>query len=787
MFFRRWKHRKERELLLLQAHYGDNASKLRFRKRDKIEYYGRRMLRKVKNVSGQVYGGQGRKRKAVMRFAKSILQLKRESIPMQLKTVEPPAEYLEETSEGGGQVPPDALYMLQSIRIFGHFEKPIFLKLCKHTEIINLEPNEFLFKITDNDDSVFIIQSGLVDVYINNADGSVLPLKTVRAGETVTSLLSFIDVLSGNKSIYKTITAKAVEKSQVIRLPMDAFKEIFEENPDIMIRVVQVIMIRLQRVIFTALRNYLGLNSELVQSFMRSKNLVSKNLPAGQNTHQRKSNEEYHYQHSLSESAPPDMLLDLTGNQNDRRMSITCSTAEISIDAKLVYASAMESLLEELGLEDEDRPILERYLEVSELEPGVTLTKEGNTDDVCLWYVMTGSLAVYQDSTNKEGMIPLQTAKHEVYIYTVHPGEVVGALACLTGEASTYTIRTKCASRIAIIRRSDVYQIMRQRPEIILNLANCVVRRLSPLARQCDFALDWVFLESGRAIYRQEESSDSTYIVLSGRLRSVITHTKSGKKEIVGEYGKGDLIGIVEMITETSRTTTVMAVRDSELAKLPQGLFNAIKLRYPIVVTKLINLLSHRILQSRPGSTPLEANPVTHKFSTVALVPVNDDVPLTAFTYELYHSLGAIGPSLRLTSEIIRKKLGSAIFESSSDYRLTSWLAQQEDRNIITLYQCDSSLSAWTQRCMRQADVILIVGLGDRAPTVGKFEREIDRLAMRTQKELVLLHHESSQGRPTNTLQWLNMRPWVTNHHHIQCLKRMFTRRSQYRIVSFNV
>lgn len=189
-------------------------------------------------------------------------------------------------------------------------------------------------------------------------------------------------------------------------------------------------------------------------------------------------------------------------------------------------------------------------------------------------------------------------------------------------------------------------------------------------------------------------------------------------------------------------------------------------------------------MQSKPGTTPLEANPVTHKFATVALVPVSDDVPLTAFTYELYHSLDAIGPTLRLTSDVVRKALGSIILEPNYEYRLTSWLAQQEDRNIITLYQCDNTLSAWTQRCMRQADVILIVGLGDRAPIVAKFEKEIDKLAMRTQKELVLLHHETGNNRPVNTLQWLNARPWVTNHHHVQCPKRMFTRKSQYRIVS---
>lgn len=44
--------------------------------------------------------------------------------------------------------------------------------------------------------------------------------------------------------------------------------------------------------------------------------------------------------------------------------------------------------------------------------------------------------------------------------------------------------------------------------------------------------------------FRQGEESDSTFIVLSGRLRSVITHD-NGKKELVAEYGKGDLVGIV--------------------------------------------------------------------------------------------------------------------------------------------------------------------------------------------------------------------------------------------------
>lgn len=54
----------------------------RFRKRDKMMFYGRRMLRKVKSISNS---GQGRKRRAVMRFARKLLQLKKETAPEQLK------------------------------------------------------------------------------------------------------------------------------------------------------------------------------------------------------------------------------------------------------------------------------------------------------------------------------------------------------------------------------------------------------------------------------------------------------------------------------------------------------------------------------------------------------------------------------------------------------------------------------------------------------------------------------------------------------------------------------
>ncbi|CAK1548092.1 unnamed protein product [Leptosia nina] len=782
----------------------------RFRKRDKMLFYGRRMLRKVKSISNS---GQGRKRRAVMRFARKLLQLKKESAPEQLKVLEPPAEYLEEDLTNDDRVPPDALYMLHSIRVFGHFEKPVFLMLCKHTEILNLPAGSFLFKVGDTDENVYVVQNGRVNVYITNQDGSSLSLKVVRAGESVTSLLSFTDVLTGHSQPYKTVNAKALEDSQVIKLPMRAFQEVFKEYPDIFVRVIQIIMVRLQRVTFTALHQYLGLSAELVNpgrekrrptTMTASPVKTAKTLvDSGTNMHSPSHSERHLPDHTLeantSSSSPihiqgrrtrPDMVPDVTSNTPQQQPDVQPTSTfqrpkegssfkkhnTENLDEQALIQIATEAFIKELGLENDQ--LLQGCVQVRDLPAGTYIMKEESHKDVALVYLLSGALLVSQKVAEGEG---------EVHMFTAYPGEVEGGLAVLTGEPSFFSIRAKHFSRIGLLSKTAVYSIMRDRPSVVLHIANTVVKRLSPFVRQVDFALDWVFLESGRAVYRQDEESGSTFIVLSGRLRSVITHP-NGKKELVGEYGKGDLVGIVEMVTQTRRSTTVMAVRDSELAKLPEGLFNAIKLRFPVVVTRLINLLGHRILGSwqKPtaglgGAAAIESRPSQHNFSTVAVVPVSDDVPLTAFTYELYHSLCAIGPTVRLTSDVIRKLLGLTIMDPNNEYRLSSWLAQQEDKHKVALYQCDPSLTQWTQRCIRQADCILIVALGDKQPSIGKIEKEIERLAIRTQKELVLLHREGGAN-PTGTVHWLNMRTWVSQHHHVRCPHRMFTRKSQYRI-----
>jgi len=132
------------------------------------------------------------------------------------------------------------------------------------------------------------------------------------------------------------------------------------------------------------------------------------------------------------------------------------------------------------------------------------------------------------------------------------------------------------------------------------------------------------------------------------------------------------------------------------------------------VVTRLIHLLGHRILGSLGSQNPaghtmtlsehpnVDPRPTVTNLASVAVLPASDGVPLSTFTLELQHALNAIGLTLRLSSELVQLRLGSTALDPVNDYRLSSWLGQQEDVHRMVLYECDRRLTPWTQRCIRQ-------------------------------------------------------------------------------------
>ena len=83
-------------------------------------------------------------------------------------------------------------------------------------------------------------------------------------------------------------------------------------------------------------------------------------------------------------------------------------------------------------------------------------------------------------------------------------------------------------SKVACLSRQVVFDMMSVQPDVTLQLAMSVISNISAYVRSIDFALDWVLIESGQALYRQGEEADCTYVVLSGRLRCVAISSSPG-------------------------------------------------------------------------------------------------------------------------------------------------------------------------------------------------------------------------------------------------------------------
>nr|CRX79253.1 hypothetical protein ls5931a1_00061 [Leucosporidium scottii] len=391
------------------------------------------------------------------------------------------------------------------------------------------------------------------------------------------------------------------------------------------------------------------------------------------------------------------------------------------------------------------------------------------------------------------------SSSNSISLFTVKPGGIAGYLSSLSGFPSYVDITAKTECYVGFLPAKALERMMDRKPIVLLTLAKRLISLLSPLSQfspsqlsrtyadllsrsvlHIDSALDWQHVSAGQVIYREGEPADSFYIVINGRLRS-INDKAGGGVHIHSEYGQGESVGELDCITASTRPSTLHAIRDSELARMPMTLFNAISVRHPLVTIQISRIIASRLRQQVMPKTsvplPLGVGGVTEmgknnfNLKTVAILPVNRHVPVSAFASKLHGALEAIGaPTSYLNQATVMQVLGRHAFSRMGTLKLAGWLAETEQKYRIVLYVADTAVSApWTQTCIRQADCILLVADGGSDPGLGEYEKLLVGMKTTARKELILLHSERNVP-PGTTRPWLKNRPWIHAHHHVEML-----------------
>jgi predicted acylesterase/phospholipase RssA/CRP-like cAMP-binding protein len=273
--------------------------------------------------------------------------------------------------------------------------------------------------------------------------------------------------------------------------------------------------------------------------------------------------------------------------------------------------------------------------------------------------------------------------------------------------------------------------------------------------------LESVFLPGGETLFRTGDLGDSMYIVLSGRLRVYLEHS-NGTVEVIREIARGESVGELALLTGKPRSATVRAIRDSELAKLARAAFENTLKRYPQLVGSVTTQIADR--QSQGIDRTLSKRTVR----TIAVLPVGRSVPLADFAARLADALKIIGPTLLLNKHSGDLNCGTTAIPIIEDGQVRARLSELESDHRFIVYEADAVFSSWTQRCIRQADLILIVTETSSVPTLSSLEVVRGYFSsgqITADIELVLLHNRNHDAE-VKTDRWLSVLP-VNNHHHV--------------------
>lgn len=281
----------------------------------------------------------------------------------------------------------------------------------------------------------------------------------------------------------------------------------------------------------------------------------------------------------------------------------------------------------------------------------------------------------------------------------IKPGGIAGYIGTISSYRSFIDVIAKTDVYVGFLPRSSLERIVEKYPVILLTMAKRLTSLLPRLILHIDFALEWVQVDAGQVIYHQGDDSDAIYIVLNGRLRAVLNNDEAGMK-VVGEYGQGESVGELEVMTESVRPATLHAIRDTELAKFPKTLFNSLAQEHPGITIKISKIIASRMralvenpvfVQGKEKTTAATNMNVssTDNLRTVAVVPVTAGVPVVEFGSRLMNALTQIGATNGVTSlsqAAILNHLGRHAFSRMGKLKLSQYLADLEEKYGLVLY-----------------------------------------------------------------------------------------------------
>jgi NTE family protein len=296
--------------------------------------------------------------------------------------------------------------------------------------------------------------------------------------------------------------------------------------------------------------------------------------------------------------------------------------------------------------------------------------------------------------------------------------------------------------------------------------------------------LEWVEIAGGETLLAQGDPGDSMYLLVSGRLRAYIRDEGNGHdpeatlpvtggtnghgQRMLGEITRGQIVGEMSLYTDEPRMATVVAIRDSVLVRLGKAAFDQLLASSAQVSVALTRQIIRRLKEAHAPS--VFARPIT-----VGLLPISAGIDAVALARQLAAELSLQGRIELIDAARIDEELNAPDATlgpgamADMQRRITLFLDRVEAQADVVLLLGDPLPTAWTERCCRDADELLLLADAAQPPEVHSNEKAclLNRPARTEAAEVLVLLHPADAQCPRHTRAWLDRRP-VAGHWHVR-------------------
>ena len=265
--------------------------------------------------------------------------------------------------------------------------------------------------------------------------------------------------------------------------------------------------------------------------------------------------------------------------------------------------------------------------------------------------------------------------------------------------------------------------------------------------REIAAAAQWLSLPGGAVLFSAGESADALYVVLSGSL-AVLTAGGRAQGRFLARLAAGDTVGEMGLISGHPRTANVVALRNTELARISSRAFNEVLRREPEAMWRIAQLMVKRLERM---DNPPRAH--VRGACTFTVLPQSMEVDSAGFSTSLVKALGQFG----------RTEL---VWNVRAGTHTSQWFNNIESANDFVVYVAEPTPNRWTKLCERQADALLLLARAESPAGSWAALRWPHDHSLTPQRWELILAHDS--GIETGAAaRWLTNLPDIP-HHHVQ-------------------